>query len=289
MDSALSHSALFQRYCSEEVCARELYRIRWPNGFVCPACGHAQATVIRTRRLPLFACRRCRHQTSLTAGTVMEKSKTSLSQWFQAMFWLARGATARQLSVEIRVTYKTAWLIAHKIRQAIHLAESESPLTGQVRAHQDRFGRWAFTSDLRRDDQLQPIIAAASISKNGELLRAKLHRVSFKQARGGILSKEAAAEFVRRHTSQEANVQLSVGLFNSSRYKPLHQWCRAAVREMTQTYFGIAPKHLQAYLDEYTYRHRMAAHQESAERELLQQCAFRPVITYPQLIRRTAS
>ncbi len=65
----------FQRtFASEEACAEHLARHRWPEGFVCPQCGHRIGWYLPRRHL--FDCRRCRHQTSLTAGTVFHKTRT---------------------------------------------------------------------------------------------------------------------------------------------------------------------------------------------------------------------
>jgi transcription elongation factor Elf1 len=79
MDWELSIEAFGRRFDTDEACARKLYRIKWPEGYLCPVCRHREASVIRTRRLPLYECKRCHHQTSLTVGTVMEKSKTPLT------------------------------------------------------------------------------------------------------------------------------------------------------------------------------------------------------------------
>lgn len=289
MSIRLPFDALCERYDSEEACIRELFRIRWPNGFCCPVCSHGSASITRTRRLPLFECKRCRRQTSLTAGTVMDRSRTPLRKWFIAMHMIAGGATARQIAETIRVTYKTGWLIAHKIRQAIHLAESDTPLEGDVRIHQDRFGRPAFASDLRRDDRLPPILAAASIADDGSLLRIKLHRVTGKLASGGWVAKEAYGEFVRRHVAPQAKPLIAIGIFNGSRHRLLFQWCRSAVREMTRTYFGIGLKHLQSYLDQHAYLYQLSLDIETGLRALRRHCAAHPAITYSQLVRKNAA
>jgi transcription elongation factor Elf1 len=79
----LSLSEFFAAYGSETQCAETLFRWRWPLGFVCPECGHAEGcTTIQTRGL--LQCKHCRHQISLTAGTVLAASKLALTTWFLA-------------------------------------------------------------------------------------------------------------------------------------------------------------------------------------------------------------
>ena len=75
---------------SEKACEEYLFHLKWPNGFVCPYCGHGQAYTIHTRKQPLYECACCKHQTSLTAGTIMEGTRTSLIKWFTAIYNLAK-------------------------------------------------------------------------------------------------------------------------------------------------------------------------------------------------------
>ncbi|RXZ83474.1 transposase [Paenibacillaceae bacterium] len=110
------------------------FKLKWPSGFHCPRCSHTSACTIETRNLPLYQCSRCRHQTSLTAGTVMEGSRTSLSKWHTAIHTIAQsnGINAVRLAALIKVTYKTAWAILHKIRLAISRYDNAHLLSGDV-------------------------------------------------------------------------------------------------------------------------------------------------------------
>jgi len=217
----------------------------------------------------------------------MEKSKTPLRKWFLAMYWMCKGATARHLSEVMRVTYKTAWLIAHKIRQAIRLTESSLRLTGDVRVHEGWYGPTSFASMFDRSARRHPLIAAASVSPDGVLLRVKLNQVKPNHRWGQSVSKEGFQRFIGQNVSSEANVQVAAGIYNAARH-PLSRFWKAAARWMNATYFGLLSKHLQSYLDEYTYRHRISSPDDSGFLDLLMQCTTHPVITYPQLIRRAA-
>src|SRR5581483_3683360 len=87
----LSIDEFLARFDTEEACADYLFHIKWPNGFICPRCDqHRDYYTITTRRLPLFECHHCHHQTSLTVGTVMEGSHTALRKWFVALFLVSQ-------------------------------------------------------------------------------------------------------------------------------------------------------------------------------------------------------
>ena len=77
------------KYGTEESCEHALFQLKWPDGFKCPKCGFCHCTVIGGRRLPLYQCPACRHQTSATAGTIMANSKLSLVKWFLALHFAA--------------------------------------------------------------------------------------------------------------------------------------------------------------------------------------------------------
>ncbi len=107
----------------ETSCAAFLFGRRWPQGFVCPACGQGRAALLRSRA-HTYECLECGRQTSITAGTVMHRSKLPLTVWFWAAHLMAthsNGMSAVQLEAQLGVTYKTAWLLAQKLRRSMIL------------------------------------------------------------------------------------------------------------------------------------------------------------------------
>ena len=94
----------------EEACWEAARRVRWPEGFICPRCGHDASSWISTRRLE--QCRGCRYQCSVTAGTVFHRTRVPLLTWFWAIFFLARhkkGISALQLQRDTGLgSYETA-------------------------------------------------------------------------------------------------------------------------------------------------------------------------------------
>ena len=77
-------------FSTEEACRAYLYRLRWPDGFQCPKCGHGKAWPVGRR---LFQCKACGRQTSVTAGTIFQDSRTPLTKWFRAIWWVTSQKT----------------------------------------------------------------------------------------------------------------------------------------------------------------------------------------------------
>src|SRR5919112_687980 len=123
---------------NDDIAAREhLEALRWPNGAVCPHCGGAdrQSKLEGTSHRPgLFFCGHCRQQYTVTVGTVFERSKVPLHKWVLATHLICsskKGMSAHQLHRTLGVTYKTAWFMAHRIREAMgELPEAQGPLGG---------------------------------------------------------------------------------------------------------------------------------------------------------------
>jgi predicted RNA-binding Zn-ribbon protein involved in translation (DUF1610 family) len=128
----------FQAGFPDEVsCAAFLFERRWPVGFVCPACGGGRAVLLKSRAYT-YECLACGRQTSITAGTVMHRSKLPLTVWFWAAHLMAthsNGMSALQFEAQLGITYKTAWLLTQKLRRSMVDPERE-PLEGVVEVDQ---------------------------------------------------------------------------------------------------------------------------------------------------------
>jgi transposase-like protein len=114
----------FQQYFpDEEACARHLVRIRWPEGFKCSACGLLGEPWRLLSRPHIFECRHCSYQTSLTAGTVMHRSRQPLQAWFWAAYLVTTqtpGMSALQFQRQLGLgRYETAFQMLHKLRAAM--------------------------------------------------------------------------------------------------------------------------------------------------------------------------
>ena len=111
----------FQRLFPNNIaCANYLMEARWRNGFVCPRCGVAGEPFRFANRPGVLRCRACRYDARLTAGTVMENSRTSLDVWFWAAYLMTSqipGISAVQFQRQLGLSrYETAFQILHKLR-----------------------------------------------------------------------------------------------------------------------------------------------------------------------------
>lgn len=131
-----------QKFSDEKACEEHLIHQRWKDGFTCPKCNHSEAMLVHAthrrdadRRVPLFECKQCHRQTSVTAGTIFHKSKTPLCKWFLAIYLVSndkRGVSAKTLQRHIGVSYDTAWHMLNKIRNAMAERNAKYKLEGIV-------------------------------------------------------------------------------------------------------------------------------------------------------------
>lgn len=128
--------ALPKIYTDENAARKHLEGLLWPNGPVCPHCGTGdEATLLKGKstRPGVYKCRACEKPFSVTVGTVFERSKIKLNTWVYAVdLYTAskKGFSAHQLHRTIGVTYKTAWFMAHRIREAMTANKFNKPPMG---------------------------------------------------------------------------------------------------------------------------------------------------------------
>ena len=125
--SGMSLFELFEQFGTEAQCEAALERARWPQGFRCPRCGGAAHCVLRVRARKTFQCNLCHHQSSLIAATLFEGTKLALRVWFLAIYLISQaktGLSALALKRDLGVSYPTAWLMHHKLRQAMVTREA---------------------------------------------------------------------------------------------------------------------------------------------------------------------
>ena len=118
---------LIDRYNSDATCREALERIRWPVGVACLRCGDMDVNDLGKRNR--WECRSCHYQFSVTAGTIMHDSHLPLRKWFLAIYLMCeskKGMSANQLKRTLGVSYKTAWYLCHRIREAM----GNDPLSG---------------------------------------------------------------------------------------------------------------------------------------------------------------
>ena len=124
----------------EESCTAYLGKLRWPNGFICPACSSVSEPWHQTRGR--LVCPRCRHQTSATRGTIFDKTRTPFTTWFETAWHMTtakNGLSAKTLQRTLGTSYRTAWKMLHQYRIAMVRSEREQ-LSGIVEVDESLVG-----------------------------------------------------------------------------------------------------------------------------------------------------
>jgi transposase-like protein len=131
-DYPRTYREFVKMYPDEKACTTYLEQLRWPRGFSCPACG-TTATPWRQSR-GRMVCAACRHQASVTAGTIFDKTRTSLTTWLEAAWHVTtakNGLSAKTLEQTLGTTYRVAWTMLQRYRVAMVRTEREC-LSGKV-------------------------------------------------------------------------------------------------------------------------------------------------------------
>ena len=127
----------------EHKCKSHLEELRWPNGLKCPRCDAVRVSPT-AKGSHRFDCLQCGYQFTVTAGTIFHDSHLPLWKWFLAVYLMTeskKGISANQLMRTLKVSYKTAWYLCHRIRKAMEEATDKEPkLTGTVEVDETYVG-----------------------------------------------------------------------------------------------------------------------------------------------------
>lgn len=308
----------FQRIFPDEVaCAAYLERARWGDGFACRHCGAADEPYRFANRSGVLRCRHCGRDTSLTAGTVMERTHTPLSVWFWAAYLVTSqtpGMSAVQFQRQLGLSrYETAFQILHKLR------------VGMVRPDQDRIGgktgevveadeTWVGGSTRgkgRGVHDMALVVGAVEVRqrkradsglnkrKNGRYAgRVRLALVPDRSAKslGGFIESAvapgariitddwsgyaglAARKYLHTAIAQRGDPQIAEEFMPIIHlvFSNLKTWLRGI-------HHGVSPQHLQAYLNEFTFRFNRRFYPFNAFRSLLGIAGDVTALTYAEL------
>ena len=167
---------------SEAVCRAYLRRLRWPEGFACPACGVAGEPAEMSRGL--LRCRACGRQVSLTAGTIFQDTRKPLRTWFLAMWFITsqkNGVSALGLQRVLGLgSYETAWTWLHKLRRAM-IRPGRDSLHGEVEVDETYVG--APEEGKSGRETVGKAIVAIAVEKDGRGFgRLRLRRIRYVSA-----------------------------------------------------------------------------------------------------------
>jgi len=291
------------KYATEEQCRKQLFESRWPEGFVCPKCGHKEYFNVDSR--DLYQCKACRYQASLTAGTIMDKTKTPLRKWFLAIYLMSedkRGISALSLKSKIGVAYQTAWSMCQKIRQAMSQRDANYKLDGKIELDEAFFASPAEGGKRGRGTDKTAVFVSVSLTDDGkpEFLRMKVVDTD----KGEAVNGETAAKYAEKTINKGSEIHtdgLNVYACMANKGYSLVQkkydpekdpehlrWTHIIISNVKAiiggTFHGLDKIHLQRYLDEITYRFNRRWFKSGIFSRLLTACACSLKVTYDELI-----
>lgn len=287
-----------KRFPTDDACRNHLFNIRWPEGPTCPACGGKDFYKIAARNV--YECK-CGHQVSLTAGTIMHGSHTPLSKWFWAIYLAAhdkRGVSALRLQEELHVSYPTAWLMLHKIRHAMGDRDSQYLLEGIVETDEIYIGGPKKGGKRGRGTEKTPVQVAVSLDAEGKPQFVKMGMMDGLESQtirkfAGDKIREGATIKTDRYRSYPKAFEDGVYTHKPERFeisenpehlKWLHRVAGNVKTFILGTYHGLGEKHLQAYLDEFSFRFNRRQFSGQLFNRLLNACMATSTITFEKLV-----
>jgi transposase-like protein len=255
-----------KRFGTEKACAKVLEKVRWPQGFQCPACGLKRYSFIATRKL--YQCSSCRHQVSITADTLFHATKVPLVKWFWAIYLTASdkgGISALRLSKHIGISWLSARRILKKIRTAMAHRDSIYRLNKLIEFDDTYVGGKRAGKRGRGAEGKKPVLVAVETRKKGAGF------VAMKAV--DTVSKETVASFLASHLYPGQTVRTdALPALNAvaedhthekkvtpaqkaSEWLPLvHIMIGNMKKFIIGTFHGVSSNYLQEYLDEFCYR-----------------------------------
>ena len=303
-----------EEFRTESDCRNWLYSTRWPHGFRCPRCNGEEYSLLVRRNL--YLCKACRYQASLTAGTILHKTKTPLLKWFWLIYRLATsktGVSIAEMQRELEIKdYKTIWVMAHKIRKGMSDRDAHYRLAGLVEVDESFFGP-AFPGKRGRGAERKALVIVAVstwVDRSGKEKPGFAHAFVANDATAntieGLLRRlsvpedEIAPLITQIRTDGWRSYQVAAKELEIVHHRAIlrdpkdsmkllpwtHRLIANAKAVISGPHRGVSEKHLQRYLTEVCYRFNRRFWERQSFHRLLNACASTNTITRNELIGR---
>lgn len=259
---------LIGRFHSPDTCREYLEELRWPNGLACLRCGSTSVSRIHTR--DQLDCNSCRYRFSVTTGTIFHDTHLPLWKWFLAVYTIIeskKGVSSNQLKRELGVSYKTAWYLSHRIRNAMAQArEDTTPLGGILEMDETFVG--GKSQGKGRGYTGNKAIVVGVVQRQGEIIlrvtddrtRKTLHEIVLKQtdpAAEAIFTDDWPAYTgigdadTRHETVNHSQDEYVRGEVHTNTAEGVWSLLK---RSIIGAFHHVSVKHLDSYLDELEWR-----------------------------------
>jgi hypothetical protein len=290
------------RFATDEACRAYLEQLRWGNGFHCPQCHGTRAWPVRT---VLWQCTACGRQTSVTAGTIFQDTRTPLTTWFRAMWYVTgtkAGVSALGLQHVLGLgSYQTAWAWLHKMRRAM-VRPGRDRLTGAVEIDESLVG--GVGGAHGRGTTKKALIVIAAEERGHGIGRIRMRRIPDGSAislQGFVQDVIAPGTPVHTDGWHGYNGLRACGYphrvtflrgehhLASELLPRVHRVVSLLKRWLLGTHQGaVTAPHLDYYLDEFTFRfnRRTSRHRGKLFYRLVEQAVLVEPVPYARLVRR---
>jgi transposase-like protein len=259
---------------NEEKAVAHIFNQRWPDGEpICPHCGCTNVMQMGGKtQAGYWLCRECRDKFTVRTGTVMERSHIPLHKWLLATHLMAaskKGMSALQLSRMLGVTYKSAWFLSHRIREAMAAANSDGPLGGVGKIVEADEAFVGGKANKRLSGKVAPKKKVVALIERGGRARsfhvANIHANNVRSAlvtnidRASTLMtddarvyKTVGKEFARHEALLHAGRQFAKGEVHSN---SVENFFSILKRGVIGTYHHWSAAHMHRYLAEFDLRY----------------------------------
>lgn len=267
------------QFTDEEEARTHIERSRWPNGPVCPHCGGTErnysikANKNKKIRNGLYRCGDCDEQFTVTVGTVMESSKVPLHKWLMAIHLMCaskKGISSKQLERMLGVSYRTAWFMSHRIREAMREAP-DGPLGvggGTVEADETFWGNTKPRGQKKGRGYAHKEKVLTLVERGGKARSFHVPAVNAKTLRP-ILKEQISADAqvytdeagqyrnLREDFPTHESVTHGVGEYvrGDVHTNTLESYFSILKRGLVGTFHHVAPHHLKRYVGEFDFRY----------------------------------
>jgi transposase-like protein len=266
MKQEMNLMKLMEDFDTDKECRDTLETLRWPDGVTCPHCNSKSISKIQTQNV--YECNSCRYQFSVITGTMFKDTHLPLQKWFVAIYLMIeskKGISANQMKRTINVSYKTAWYLCHRIREAM-ITPTDKQLHGIVEVDETWVdGKTEGTGSGFKGNKS---LAVGEVQRNGEVILKAIEHAD----------KNTLHDFVHSHTAPDTKAIYTdewpayKGIeTGTTEHKTVNhareKWVNGGVhtntvesvwsllkRSIVGSYHHVSKKHFDSYLDELEWR-----------------------------------
>ncbi len=290
-------------FCDEAACVKHYTEIRFGNGEYCPHCGHTE--IYKFSNGKRYRCAKCKQDFTIKTGTVFGESKLPLRKWFIAIYLLSttsKGISSVQLAKHVGVTQKTAWFMAHRIREAHQ--QNKGQLFGRIEADETWVGgkipnmSKAKRKAALRNDNKTPLVGI--MQRGGEIQVKVADQVNRATLVPNIMANVQKGSFVYTDENVCYRGLHRVGFIHNSvkhqakeyvvgdcHTNSIESFWALFKRGYHGVYHQMSKKHLQRYVNEFMFRfNRRTRGMQSVFSDVVERVANSAKLPYKTLIQK---